>query len=253
LQKLTIPLFYYPFTNPTLYPEPASGAQSQRPWWAIAVQPTWLIFVGSIVLVSVPVFIEAPLVRHLPWLSLILTLGWLWSSAILLTQRRLWIWGDLLLGFSGSWFAGSIYWGWFRWEPLWHLPIECLALPLPLWCISRHRLLIGSWFALGSLLGTAVTDVYFYVVDLMPQWRQVMRVDPELAMPIFQTAIAKVQTPWGIAWAVVLGAVLLLAGLIPLWTTGANPWRSLHRWAFSGAVLSTILVDTLFWFAALAA
>ncbi|MCC5898305.1 MAG: DUF3120 domain-containing protein [Phormidium sp. GEM2.Bin31] len=246
-------MFYYPFTNPTLYPQGASADKSQRPWWAIAGSSVWLIFAGSIFLVSVPVFVEAPLVRHAPWLSLLLTLGWLWSSVSLLNSPRFWIWGDLLLGFSGSWFAGSIYWGWFRWEPLWHLPIECLALPLPLWCIYRHRLLIGSWFAVGSLLGTVITDVYFYVVDLIPQWRQLMRVDEELAMPIFQTAIAKVQTPWGGICAVVLGGLLLLAGILPLCVHRPKPGQSLHRWAFSGAVLSTILVDSLFWFAALAA
>lgn len=149
--------------------------------------------------------------------------------------------------------AGSIYWGWLRCEPLWHLPIEFLALPLPLWCLSRRRLLVGSWFAFGSVFGTVVTDLYFYLVDLIPEWRQVMNVDPELAMPIFQTAIAKVQTPWGAACAVVLGGILLVAGLLPLHGAWKSPNTALHRWAFAGAVLSTIFVDTLFWFAALAA
>jgi hypothetical protein len=71
-----------------------------------------------------------------------------------------------------------------------------------------------------------------------------MRVDPELATPIFQSAIAQVQTPWGISWAVVLVSTLLVVGI---WSLAK--WQ-LHWWAFSGAVLSTILVDSLFWVAA---
>ena len=35
-----------------------------------------LVFVAAVFLVSVPVFIEAPLVRLLPWLSVALTVGW---------------------------------------------------------------------------------------------------------------------------------------------------------------------------------
>jgi hypothetical protein len=71
-----------------------------------------------------------------------------------------------------------------------------------------------------------------------------MRVDPALATPIFQNAIAQVQTPWGISWAMVLVGTLLVVGL---WSLGKG---QLYWWAFSGAVLSTILVDTLFWVAA---
>jgi hypothetical protein len=71
-----------------------------------------------------------------------------------------------------------------------------------------------------------------------------MQVDPALATPIFQSAIAQVQTPWGISWAVVLIGTLLVVGL---WSLGKG---QLQWWAFSGAVLSTILVDSLFWVAA---
>jgi hypothetical protein len=71
-----------------------------------------------------------------------------------------------------------------------------------------------------------------------------MQVDPTLAMPILQQAIAQVWTPWGTAWAVVLVNFLLAVGIIPLGT------KQLHWYAFSGAVLTTIVVDSLFfWFA----
>ncbi len=214
----------------------------------IASQPRWL-FGGAVFLVSVPVFIEAPLVRYLPLVSLIVTGGWVWLGLMLMSHRHTEIWGDLLLGFSGSWLAGSLYWGCMRWEPLLHLPIEAIGLPMAIWCIQRRQWLVGSWFYLGSITGTAVTDLYFYLVDLMDHWRQLMRVEPELALPIMQSAVSLVKTPWGVGCAVVLGAVLLVIGFVGL-GLGMRREKDLHWWGFSGAVLSTILVDSLFFLAA---
>lgn len=204
----------------------------------------WLVFSVAAFLVSVPVFVQAPLVRQLPLLSLAMTLGWVWLGLTLLKRKTTQVWGDLLLGFSWSWLAGSIYWGWLRWEPLIHLPVEAIGLPFALWGLWRGWGRVGNLFYLGSLFGTVLTDVYFYLTDLIPHWRQVMQVNPALAKPIFQNAIAQVQTPWGISWAVVLIATLLVVGLWSL-TKGQLCW-----WAFSGAVLSTIFVDSLFWLAA---
>ena len=204
----------------------------------------WLVFGAASFLVSVPVFIQAPLVQQLPLLSLGITLGWVWLGLRLLKRPATEIWGDLLLGFSWSWLAGSIYWGWLRSEPLIHLPIEAIGLPFALWGLWWGRGKIGNLFYLGSLFGTAITDLYFYIVDLIPYWREVMAVKPELARPILQDAIAQVQTTWGISWAVVL---VMTLGVVGCWSLAKKelPW-----WAFSGAVLSTILVDSLFWLAA---
>lgn len=215
--------------------------------WRIGSKKAWLVFLAASFLVSVPVFIQAPLVRLLPLLSLLLTLGWVGLSFMLLKKPKTQIWGDLLLGFSWSWLAGSIYWGWLRWEPLIHLPVEAIGLPFALWCLRQGWGKVGSWFYLGSLFGTAVTDAYFYLVDLIPSWRQLMQVEPELAIKVLQDATTHVSNPWGISWAIALLSVLLGVGTLP--------WRSgqLHWWAFSGAVLSTILVDGLFWLAAWAA
>lgn len=204
----------------------------------------WLVFGAASFLVSVPVFIQAPLVKELPLLSLAITLGWVWLGFRLLKRPTTEIWGDLLLGFSWSWLAGSIYWGWLRSEPFIHLPIEAMGMPFALWGLWRGRGKIGNLFYLGSLLGTAITDLYFYITDLIPYWREVMAVEPELAKPILQNAIAQVQTTWGISWAVVLVTTL---GVVGCWSLAKKelPW-----WAFSGAVLSTIFVDSLFWLAA---
>ena len=203
-----------------------------------------LVFATAVFLVSVPVFIEAPLVRSLPLLSLAFTFGWLWLSFVLMSRPVTYLWGDLLIGFSWSWLAGSIYWGWLRWEPLWHLPVEAIGLPFALWCLSRNWGKVGNWFYLGSLFGTVLTDVYLYLVDLIPYWRQIMYVELADVSPILQNAVEKVQTPWGEAWAVILALVLLIVGILPL------RQKQQHWYAFSGAVLSTILVDTLFLLAA---
>jgi hypothetical protein len=203
-----------------------------------------MVFVAAVVLVSGPVFVQAPLVRLLPWLSLVITAGWLGLSLFLWRRPATHLWGDLLFGFTWTWLAGSIYWGWLRWEPLLHLPIEAIGLPFALWCLVRQWGNVGNLFYLGSLFGTAITDLYFYLVDLIPHWRQLMQVQPELAMPIFQSAILKIQTPWGMGWAATLAIVLLVVGLLPLRS------RQLEWWGFGGAVLSTILVDSLFWLAA---
>lgn len=208
--------------------------------WRWQLQGAWGVFAAAAFLVSVPVFIEAPLVRHYPVLSVVTTILWVCLGAILIQRPKSQIWGDLILGFSGSWLAGAIYWGWFRWEPAIHLPIESLFVPLAAWGLWRGFGKIGNLFYLGSLLGTAITDLYFYQVGLIDHWRQLMQVDPTLAASILQQAIAQVRTPWGTAWAVVLVNLLLGVGIIPLGT------KQLHWYAFSGAVLTTIVVDSLF-------
>jgi Protein of unknown function (DUF3120) len=198
------------------------------------------MFAAAAFLVSVPVFVEAPLVRHYPVLSVVTTILWICLGWILSQRPQNQIWGDLILGFSWSWLAGAIYWGWFRWEPSIHLPIESIGVPFAVWALWKGVGKVGALFYLGSLLGTAITDLYFYQVGLIDHWRQLMQVEPSLAMPILQQSIAQVRTPWGTAWAVVLVNFLLAVGIIPL---GTKQW---HWYAFSGAVLTTIVVDSLF-------
>ncbi|MCZ8067537.1 MAG: DUF3120 domain-containing protein [Microcystis sp.] len=212
--------------------------------------PNWekcqSVFWTAAFLVSVPVFIQAPLVRYYPEVSLGLTFFWVGLGVWLLKQEKISLWGDLLLGFSWSWLAGSLYWGWWRWEPLIHIPMEAIGLPFVLWGLYKGRGKVGNLFYLGSLLGTAITDVYFYLTGLIPYWRQLMTVelDSNLVSPIFHNALAQIETPWGISWAIVLLNLLLAIGIYPLQKRGC------HWWAFSGAVLSTILVDGLFWITA---
>ena len=228
--------------NSTLVPSNPDRLKPLVPNWEKCQSVFWT----AAFLVSVPVFIQAPLVRYYPEISLGLTVFWVGLGIWLLKQAKISLWGDLLLGFSWSWLAGSLYWGWWRWEPLIHIPMEAIGLPFVLWGLYKGRGKVGNLFYLGSLLGTAITDVYFYLTGLIPYWRQLMTVelDPNLVSPIFDNALAQIQTPWGISWAIVLLNLLLAIGIYPLQK------RVCHWWAFSGAVLSTILVDGLFWITA---
>jgi len=232
------------------------------------IAPTIAVFAMAAFLVSVPVFIQAPLVRAFPYLSLAMTLAWVLFGWWLYQRPQRQHWGDLLIGFSWSWLAGSIYWGWLRTEPYLHLPVEAIGLPFCLgylWytknSIGKNSLgktgevnlegspksgllSIGLWFYLGSLLGTALTDLYFYVNQLIPYWRTVMEGQPTAAAPILHQALAQINNPLGWISALVILTWLLILGIYPLQRS------TLPRYAFSGAILSTILVDGLFWLVA---
>ncbi|MDJ0535175.1 MAG: DUF3120 domain-containing protein [Xenococcaceae cyanobacterium MO_207.B15] len=226
---------YSPLAQDTVLNLPLLPNQEGKAWW---------VFGAASFLVSVPVFFQAPIVRLFPWISLSLTLFWIVLGWWLYKRPQTQWWGDIILGFSWSWLAGSIYWGWLRWNPLIHIPVEAIGVPFALWFLWRGWGKIGNYFYLGSLLGTAITDLYFYLTNLIPYWRKLMEVDPALASPIFKSALAQMQTLWGISWAVVL--VNLLLG-VSLWSLQK---KQLYWCAFGGAVLSTLVVDSLFWIAA---
>ncbi|MGI0483223.1 DUF3120 domain-containing protein [Geminocystis sp. CENA526] len=209
-------------------------------WWDKQKRQNVLVFFASAFLVSIPVFFQAPLVRLFPVVSLLLTLLWIQLSFYLKRQPHTYIWGDMLWGFSWSWLCGSIYWGWFRENPAIHIPIEAIGLPFALWCIWKGWGLIGNYFYLGSLIGTAITDLYFYIAGLIPYWRELMITEPTLVKPILQASIVQVQSVWGISWAVLLANVLLAISLYALVK------KDIHYIAFAGAVLSTIFTDGLF-------
>jgi hypothetical protein len=234
-----------------LIPSPVSDSTLDNPKAIGARSPLLslhsLICGAAILLVAVPVFLQAPLVRSAPALSLILTVGLLALSRLLMSKSQSQVWGSLIWGFSITWLCGTIYWGWLRAEPIFHLPIESLGLPWAIWAIRRSpNHWIGAWFYLGSLLGTTVTDIYFWLVGVVPHWRSLMQLETDEAATrsILQSAAALVQTEWGILLMTGLGIGLLLIAM--------RAWRSpkLHFWGFGGAVFSTLLVDGLFGLAA---
>jgi CDP-diglyceride synthetase len=206
----------------------------------------WRVLLSSLFLVSVPVFFEAPLVRYAPWLSLICSVGWLAIAEHLQLNPKAnsesKLWGSLIWGFSLTWLCGSLYWGWLRWEPACHVPVEALALPWAIWATRQDSHRVGGLFYIGSLFGTAITDLYFYIAHLFPNWKALMQVESNvsLAQPILKNALTLVETPWGMTWACILAALLLIIG------NKAMRLPNLAYWAFGGAVLGTIFVDLLF-------
>lgn len=202
-------------------------------------------FMAAAALVAFPVFIQAPLVRIAPVLSFAITGLWLWLGYRWMKEPSTNLWGDLIVGFSWTWLAGSIYWGWFRTNPYIHLPLEAVGLPIVLVLMYCGKAKIGNYFYLGSLLGTAITDIYFYCVGLIPSWQQLMMSPPDQAGQILHGALLRMETYEGVGYAIVLLALLIMLGTIPM-RSASTKW-----WAFSGAILSTILVDSLFFVAAI--
>jgi len=213
--------------------------------WAISSRLQLQVFAASLALVILPVFVQAPLVRYFPWVSLAMTPLWLWLGAWMMKRPRLHLWGDLVVGFGWIWLTGSLYWGWFRWEPVVHLPIEALGLPIALACLMQGWGRVGSYFFLGSLLGTAVTDLYINWMHLFPTWRQLMLSSPDVAPLVLREASGSLESDVAACRALVLVLFLLVATAIALTTS-----RQLAWWAFGGAVFSTLIVDGLFFLTA---
>lgn len=206
------------------------------------------VFGAAIGLVILPVFFQAPLVRYFPWVSLAMTPLWLGLGAKLMKRPQWEVWGDLIVGFGWIWLTGTLYWGWCRWEPVMHLPIEALGMPIAVLCLYYGSGRVGSYFFLGSLLGTAITDLYINWMHLFPVWRQLMEVEPDVAPVVLRAAAVALETDVAACRAVVLAIFLLVATAIALFTS-----RQLAWWAFGGAVLSTLIVDGLFFFSAMLA
>jgi hypothetical protein len=198
-------------------------------------------------LVALPVFLQAPWVRLAPLTATLFTVALL-TAGILLEQQfrgRYGEAGSLLVGFSGSWLAGCLFWGWCRLHPIWHLPIEAFALPLALAGL-RSRWRLGCALYLGSLLGTAATDAAIAATGLMPLWPQVLAAAPADAALLLQQAGQRVLEPACLAL-VITAAILLVQACRWLW------WRGKSARVASTALATTLAIDGLFLAAALLA
>ncbi len=230
-----------------------NGFLASTPWasngawaWLQAAQNPGLILISG-VLVTLPVFLQAPWVRLAPFSAALFTVPLL-AFALALAHHpnpRIRRSGELLVGFCGSWLGGCLFWGWVRLHPLWHLPIEAFALPLALAGLQgRWKLACG--FYLGSLMGTAFTDAAMAATGVMPFWPQVLSASPADAPLLLQAAAQQVLAPLPLALVLLCGALLLQACR---WLWQRGPVGRIT----ASALATTLAVDALFLLAALLA
>tara|TARA_B100001989_G_scaffold7046_1_gene4743 strand:+ start:125 stop:892 length:768 start_codon:yes stop_codon:yes gene_type:complete len=138
-------------------------------------------------LVILPIFVQAPWVRIEPISALCFTFIILLGAYVLNKKesKKWFIVNSLLLGVSGSWLGGCLFWGWLSSFPILHIPVEAVALPLAFFGLGTNWK-ISSSFYISSLFGTAVTDITIFLIGIMDQWREVITADSENAPLILQ-------------------------------------------------------------------
>ncbi len=137
--------------------------------------------------VILPIFVQAPWVRVEPISALCSTFIILVVSFLLSRKEgdKWFIVGSLLLGVSGSWLGGCLFWGWLSAYPIFHIPVEAVALPLAMVGLGT-KWKIGSSFYISSLFGTAITDLTIFLTGIMDQWKEVITADSDNAPLILQ-------------------------------------------------------------------
>ncbi len=198
-------------------------------------------------MVVLPVFLQAPWVHLYPISACLFTFVLL-GSGIALVRFGGNKWsraGSLLIGVSGSWLGGCLFWGWLRDHPVMHLPVEAIALPLAFVGLET-RWRIGSSFYLSCLLGTAFTDLMMLFTGVMNSWPEVVNASfgdaPQL---LHQTAekLFRLQPIVLLIFAAIL--IAFIANLMKQRAILHKPSGS--AWLVASAALTTTLwVDGLF-------
>ena len=219
--------------------------------FAEPVQPVALGIAGlpfwASMLVVLPVFVQAPWVREQPFTSCLFGLVLLSVGVItnLIAPFKLKNLGALLVGFSGSWLAGSLFWGWLASHPLLHLPVEAFALPLAITGLqTRWRL--GCAFYLASLVGTAFTDLAMALTGVMSLWPAVVGASTTEATVLLQDAATFVLRPSSLLTVIAAGAIIVQ--LVQYCRHRSSLSNATDKaWGVAAAVLfTTLLIDGLF-------
>ena len=200
-------------------------------------------------MVVLPVFLQAPWVRLDPFSATLFT-GVLIAAGLVLHQSRSQTASDigsLLVGFSGSWLAGCVFWGWLRAHPVLHLPVEAFALPVALGGL-QGRWRLAATFYLSSLVGTACTDLAMAATGVMQFWPAVVTASMDQAPLLLHQAGLHLLQPLPLATLVMSALLVLLAGR----RLNFNNNSDVGTAAMASAVLITTLwVDGLFLLSAL--
>jgi len=197
--------------------------------------------------VILPIFVQAPWVRFQPISALCATFIIL-SVAFLLSRKeedKWFIVGSLLLGVSGSWLGGCLFWGWLSAFPILHIPVEAVALPLATVGLGT-KWKIGSSFYISSLFGTAITDLTIFLTGIMDQWKEVITADSDSAPLILQKTSENLIQLKSLS-------IIILAALI-LWFISKEIFNSAIPNSTNGKALlvssyviqTTLIVDGIF-------
>ena len=203
-------------------------------------------------MVVLPVFLQAPWVHLHPISACLFTFVLLGTGYFLVRfggDKWLRV-GSLLVGVSGSWLGGCLFWGWLRAHPVMHLPVEAIALPLAFVGLET-RWRIGASFYLSCLLGAAFTDVMMLFTGVMNSWPEVVNASLSDAPALLhQTAenLFKIQSLFLLIVAAVL--IVFISKLMRFRALVHSPSGS--AWLVASAALTTTLwVDGLFLLTAL--
>ena len=202
--------------------------------------------------VILPIFVQAPWVRLEPVSALCFTFIIMLGAFLLYKKQsnKWFIVSSLLLGVSGSWLGGSLFWGWLSPYPILHIPVEAVVLPFALIGLGSNWK-IGSSFYISSLFGTAVTDITIFLIGIMDQWRQVITADSETAPLILQKTSENLIHIKSISIIVFVALILWFISK-EIFDSGTNSTTKGKALLVSSYVIqTTLIVDCIFIFLAI--
>ena len=202
--------------------------------------------------VILPIFVQAPWVRLQPVSALCFTFVILLAAFILSRkQSNQWfIVGSLLLGVSGSWLGGCLFWGWLSPYPILHIPVEAVVLPLALIGLGT-KWKIGSSFYIASLFGTAVTDITIFLIGIMDQWKEVITADSDTAPLIFQKTSENLIQIKSLSIIIFVAVILWFISKEILNSAIINSTNGKALLVSSYVIQTTLIVDGIFVFLAI--
>ena len=202
--------------------------------------------------VILPIFVQAPWVRAEPLSALCFTFAII-LLAFVLNQKESDKWfivSSLLIGVSGSWLGGCLFWGWLSPFPILHIPVEAVVLPLALIGLGTNWK-IGSSFYISSLFGTAVTDITIFLIGVMDQWREVITADSETAPLILQKTSENLIQIKSLAIIFFVALILWLISKEIFDSASINTTNGKALLVSSYVIQTTLIVDGIFIFLAI--
>lgn len=203
-------------------------------------------------MVVLPVLLQAPWVRLYPISACLFTIAilGLGIGLIKMGQEKWSNVGSLLIGVSGSWLGGCLFWGWFRAHPVWHLPVEAIALPIALWGLTTPWRL-GSGFYISCLVGTAFTDFSMVITGVMDQWPVVINSQLTDAPQLLRETADQLLRAQPLLALLLVGIVILILSNI-MESQASSDYQNRDTWLVaSAALMTTLWIDGLFLITAL--